>query len=38
MLEKTANILWNNNENFDFRIFDSLQELEGAIKEKVKEG
>ena len=37
-IQKTANILWNKNEGFDFQIFDTPQELEGAIKEKVKEG
>lgn len=37
-IQKTANILWTKNENFDFQIFDSPDKLEAAIKEKVNEG
>jgi DUF2075 family protein/phage repressor protein C with HTH and peptisase S24 domain/DNA replication protein DnaC len=34
---KTANAIWNGEEGFDFKIFDSPEELEQAIREKVKE-
>ena len=37
-VERTANVLWNKNEAFDFRILDSPEELETAIREKVAEG
>jgi DUF2075 family protein len=37
-IQKTANILWTKEESFDFRIFKSPEELEAAIKKKVKEG
>jgi len=34
-IRKTANVLWGESEDFDFKIFDSPEELESAIKEKV---
>jgi uncharacterized protein len=37
-IQKTANVLWSGEEEFDFRIFDSPQSLELAIKNKVNEG
>lgn len=37
-IERTANILLDKNDNFDFRIFSSPIELENAIKEKVEQG
>jgi DUF2075 family protein len=37
-IERTANILWTGEDNFDFQIFDSPQALEKAIEEKSKEG
>jgi len=36
-IERTVNVLWDNKENFDFKIFDSPESLEDAIKEKVKQ-
>lgn len=35
---RTANVLWEGNEAFDFQIFDSVQELEARIREKAAEG
>lgn len=38
-IKRTANVIWNENEEtFDFKIFDSPWELEKAIKEKVDVG
>ena len=38
-IKRTANVIWNQNEEtFDFKIFDSPENLEKAIKLKVKEG
>lgn len=37
-IEKTPNILWNEKEDFDFRIFNSPQSLEDAIKQKNNQG
>src|SRR4030042_438082 len=37
-IERTANILLDKNDNFDFKIFSSPIELENAIKEKVEQG
>lgn len=37
-IERTANILWTGEDNFDFKIFDSPQALEKAIEEKAQEG
>lgn len=34
-IRKTANVLWGESEDFDFKIFDSPEELESTIKEKV---
>lgn len=37
-IRKTANILWQGDSNFDFRIVDSPEALEGMIRQKVAEG
>lgn len=37
-IKRTANTIWDQYEEFDFRIFDSPEELENAIIRKVKEG
>jgi uncharacterized protein len=37
-VRRTANILWQGNEGFDFKIFDSPDNMESAIKEKVGQG
>ena len=34
-IRKTANIIWDKFEEFDFRIFSSPEELENAIREKI---
>ena len=33
-IRRTVNVLWEGNESFDFQIFDSLQALEAAIRDK----
>jgi hypothetical protein len=37
-IKQTANVLWNVDETFEFRIFGSPLDLETAIVEKVKQG
>ncbi len=37
-IKRTANVLWNGKENFDFQIFDSPEELDKAIRMKNLEG
>jgi DUF2075 family protein len=37
-IARTANVLWAGEEDFDFRIFDSPEFLEKAIRLKVQEG
>lgn len=37
-LERTANVLWEGNESFEFRTFDSPESLEQAIRAKAAEG
>jgi len=37
-IEPTANILWNGDERFEFRLFASPSSLEAAIRRKVAEG
>lgn len=37
-IRRTANVLWEGNESFDFRIFDSPSALEDAIRDKAAEG
>ncbi len=37
-IQRTANVIWDQHEEFDFRIFPSPFELEAAIREKVKSG
>lgn len=36
-IERTANVIWDQHEEFDFKIFDSVFELETAIKEKAQQ-
>ena len=37
-IKKTANVLWDTSEGFDFQIFSSPIDLDDAIKDKVEEG
>jgi len=37
-IARTANVIWNGAENFDFRIFDSPESLEAAIRGKASQG
>jgi DUF2075 family protein len=38
-IKRTANVIWNSGkEEFDFKVFDSPEALETAIREKVNEG
>ena len=37
-IRRTANALWTNDQNFEFKIFSSPEELENAIVQKNKEG
>ena len=37
-IKRTANVIWDQFKEFDFKIFSSPHDLEKAIKEKVKEG
>ena len=37
-IRRTANVLWEGDKEFDFRIVGSPQELEGMIREKVSQG
>lgn len=37
-IKRTANVLWDQQEEFDFKIFSSPFELENAIRNKVSEG
>lgn len=37
-IRRTANVVWSETEEFDFRIFDSPFSLENAIREKAREG
>ena len=37
-IRRTANVLWQGNEGFDFKIFSSPEEMEQAIRGKVTEG
>jgi DUF2075 family protein len=37
-IRETANTRWQTNDPFDFRIIESIQELEGAIREKQNAG
>ena len=37
-IKRTANVIWDQFETFDFKIFNSAQELENAIRRKVTEG
>jgi DUF2075 family protein len=35
-IERTANVLWNLNDKFDFRIVESPEELERLVKERIR--
>jgi DUF2075 family protein len=37
-IRKTANVLWDKSDAFDFKIFDSVQEIEEAIRARQEEG
>ncbi len=37
-IRRTANVIWDLHEEFDFRIFDTPHDLENAIREKVRQG
>ena len=37
-IKRTANVIWDRHEEFDFKIMRSPQELEDAIRARVKEG
>jgi hypothetical protein len=37
-IKRTANPIWTGDDNFDFKIFDSLDDLDEAIREKDKQG
>lgn len=37
-IKRTANVIWDQHEEFDFRIFDSPLKLENAIRDKVRAG
>lgn len=37
-IQKTANPIWDTNDNFEFKIIDSPISLENAIKQKIEEG
>jgi len=37
-IQRTANVLWNGDEAFDVKIFDSPESLEAAIRRKAQEG
>jgi DUF2075 family protein len=37
-IKRTANVIWDQHEEFDFKIFPSPQDLEDAIRQKVSEG
>jgi len=37
-IKRTANVIWEQHEEFDFRILSSPEELEKAIREKVAQG
>jgi hypothetical protein len=37
-IERTANVLWDVGEEFDFQVYDTPESLEEAIREKVKQG
>ncbi len=37
-IKRTANVIWDQSEEFDFKIFSSPLELENAIRQKVSEG
>ena len=37
-IKRTANVIWDQHEEFEFKVFDSPKEVENAIREKVKAG
>ncbi|MBP6872714.1 MAG: DUF2075 domain-containing protein [Bacteroidales bacterium] len=36
-IHRTANVIWNHDENFEFKIFSTPEELEEAINQKLQE-
>lgn len=37
-IRRTANVIWNEHERFDFRIFETPAALDAAIRQKAKDG
>ncbi len=37
-IRRTVNVMWSGDENFDFKVFKTPQDLDDAIREKVVEG
>jgi DUF2075 family protein len=37
-IKRTANVIWDQHEEFEFKVFDSPKEVENAVREKVKFG
>jgi DUF2075 family protein len=37
-VKRTANVIWDQHEEFEFKVFDSPQDVENAIRAKVKAG
>jgi uncharacterized protein len=37
-IKRTANVIWDQHEEFDLKVFDSPEDLENAIRTKVKAG
>ncbi len=37
-VERTANVLWNSEEQFEFKVFDSPEALELAIRQRTQQG
>ena len=35
-IKRTANVIWDQHEEFDLKVFDSPEDLENAIRDKVK--
>ena len=36
-IKRTANVIWDQHEEFDLKVFDSPEDLENAIRNKVKQ-
>jgi len=37
-IKRTANVIWDQHEEFEFKVFDNPQEVENAVRAKVKAG